>query len=202
MTQTNQTCQTHCKRKRGLGSCTCLRQSCGRSACSQSSRSPHRHLFCDFAERRNRNTKQFAYEQQPDKQRPFPSNRSSYRAWHIRRCSQPHRLLHNFFMRKRMKKQDYFDELLEPHRTAYKAEPAKCDKKRELDLNQNKLLYQASYHHAESQYNSTMQTCLGLGTLATGYVNRRGEAFAVSRRGGVGFSCLALAVALPPPLSR
>ena len=34
------------------------------------------------------------------------------------------------FMRVRMKKRDYFDELLEPHRTAYKVAPAKCDEKK------------------------------------------------------------------------
>ena len=37
---------------------------------------------------------------------------------------------HIIWMRVRMKKQDYFDELLEPHRTAYKAAPAKCDEKK------------------------------------------------------------------------
>ena len=45
------------------------------------------------------------------------------------------------------------------------------------------LLHQAFYHHAKVQYNTGMLTCLGLGALATGYVSKRGEAFAVSRKG-------------------
>lgn len=56
-------------------------------------------------------------------------------------------------------------------RISYNKEQAKCDKKREIDLNQNKLLHQSAYHHAKSQYNSTMLTCLGHGALVTGYVN-------------------------------
>lgn len=86
-------------------------------------------------------------------------------------------------MRERMKRQDYFDNYSNHTEKLTKGRRRNAMREGTSSLNQNNLLHQASYQRAKASYNTGMLTCLGLGALATGYVNRCGEAFAASRSG-------------------
>ena len=82
-----------------------------------------------------------------------------------------------------MKKQDFFDELLEPHRTAYKAAQKKCDERRKIYLNQNNLQHFAAMKRAEANYYSTVLTCLGLGAYLSHQAGRGSSRWVATRQG-------------------
>ena len=87
------------------------------------------------------------------------------------------------YMRVRMKKQDFFDDLLAPHRTTYQEAQEECDERRKIELNQNNLQHFAAMKRAESDYYSTLLTCLGLGAFLTHQAGSRSHRWAVTRQG-------------------